>query len=255
MLSACSPTPDEIAISQSEAVQIGEQVYMNECAGKRALLTSWNRGEAFPSLGIGHFIWYPQGTSGPFKESFPELIRFMQAEGTKIPAWLTKAMDSGAPWPSRDLFLSSQSSLEMEELRTFLDGNKPLQVRFMIARLNRALPEILAAIPDAGHARIKARFRRVAKAPMGYYVLIDYVNFKGEGTKASERYQGKGWGLLQVLTEMEESGEPLQAFARAADRVLTRRVELSPPERGEARWLPGWRKRLATYTADVTTSN
>jgi hypothetical protein len=28
---------------------------------------------------------------------------------------------------------------------------------------------------------------------------------------------------------------------------LTRRVELSPPARGEKRWLPGWRNRLATY--------
>ena len=239
-----------------EAVQIGEKIYMNECAAKRALLTSWNSGEAFPSLGIGHFIWYPQGSSGPFKESFPELIRFMQRDGTKIPAWLTRAIDSGAPWSSRAQFLSAQDSPEMEELRSFLDSNKPLQVRFMVARLNRALPEMLAASPEVEHSRIEAQFHRVAKAPMGYYVLIDYVNFKGEGIKASERYQGEGWGLLQVLQNMKEEDEDaLHSFASAADRVLTRRVELSPPVRGEKRWLAGWRKRLATYHAVNTTKS
>ena len=247
IFSGCSSPPDEIALSQSEAAQIGEKIYLNECAGKRAYLTSWNRGEAFPSLGIGHFIWYPKTTSGPFKESFPELIRFMQGEGTKIPAWLTRDIDRGAPWHSREQFLSLQHGPEMEELRTFLDNHKPLQVRFMVARLNRALPEMLAAIPDSEHESVRGQFHRVAKAPMGYYALIDYVNFKGEGTKASERYQGEGWGLLQVLQEMDRSDDAVMAFANAADRVLTRRVELSPPERGEERWLAGWRKRLGTY--------
>ncbi len=46
---------------------------------------------------------------------------------------------------------------------------------------------------------------------------------------------------------MSDSGAPTTAFAKSADRVLTRRVELSPPARGEKRWLPGWRNRLATY--------
>jgi len=251
VLLACSPEPDEIAISHEEATQIGAKIFHNECAGKRAYLTSWNKGEAFPSLGIGHFIWYPKTTSGPFKESFPELIRFMQGEGTKIPGWLTRDIDRGAPWHSRDQFLSLQHSPEMEELRTFLDSNKPLQVRFMVARLNRAMPDILASASPSERDHLKTQFHRVAKAPMGYYALIDYVNFKGEGTQASERYQGKGWGLLQVLQEMDGSGDAMQAFAHAADRVLTRRVKLSPPERGEARWLPGWRNRLATYTSSI----
>ena len=29
--------------------------------------------------------------------------------------------------------------------------------------------------------------------------MIDYVNFKGDGLKPTERYKGEGWGLLQVL--------------------------------------------------------
>ena len=37
------------------------------------------------------------------------------------------------------------------------------------------------------------------------------------------------------------------AFAEGAARVLQRRVELSPPERNEQRWLPGWMNRVDTY--------
>ena len=53
--------------------------------------------------------------------------------------------------------------------------------------------------------------------------------------------------MAQVLAGMSDTGSPTAAFAKSADRVLTRRVELSPPARGEKRWLPGWRNRLATY--------
>jgi hypothetical protein len=38
---------------------VGKKVWINECDGTVAGLTSWNGDEAFPSLGIGHFIWYP----------------------------------------------------------------------------------------------------------------------------------------------------------------------------------------------------
>ena len=78
----------------------------------------------------------------------------------------------------------------------------------------------------------------------------DYVNFKGEGIKETERYQGKGWGLLQVLEEMEGYPEDRVAtaeFSRAAATVLTRRVANSPSSRGEKRWLAGWLNRCKTY--------
>ncbi len=43
----------------------------------------------------------------------------------------------------------------------------------------------------------------MAASPNGVYALVDYVNFKGEGTLATERYQDHGWGLLQVLEGMK----------------------------------------------------
>ncbi len=51
-------------------------------------LTSWNQGEDFASLGIGHFIWYPKGRQGPFEESFPTLVSFVSSRGAKLPTLL-----------------------------------------------------------------------------------------------------------------------------------------------------------------------
>lgn len=246
---------NDIAISHREASLIGEKIFQNECAGKVSCLTSWNRGEAFPSLGIGHFIWYPENSRGPFKESFPELIEFMQAHGVHIPVWLEKGLKTGAPWSSRNLFLATQNSQRMKQLRELLSRTKDVQTAFMIKRLRQALPRMLTAIPISEHRYIQQTFDQVAAAPMGYYALVDYVNFKGEGIKLSERYQGKGWGLLQVLEEMERtnpSNNVLVRFSESAKKVLTRRVELSPPERKEQRWLNGWKKRVSTYvTTDL----
>jgi hypothetical protein len=115
-------------------------------------------------------------------------------------------------------------------------------------RLSNALPKMLAiGQSDAEKQKIELQFKRVASSPNGWYALIDYVNFKGEGIKDSERYQGKGWGLAQVLLNMQQTDDALADFRRAAAFILERRVQLSPPERGEQRWLKGWLKRLQTY--------
>jgi hypothetical protein len=235
----------EIKISDAEADRIGKKIWRNECAGTRDGLTSWNKGEDFPSLGIGHFIWYPAGQRGPFKESFPGLKDYLQSQGVKLPGWLAAA--KACPWPDRASFMADFRSPRMEELRSLLASTVGQQARFAALRLESALPQMLAAAPASERETIRRNFYRVANAPGGLYPLMDYVNFKGEGTSPTERYQGEGWGLLQVLAGMSDSGSPTAAFSRSADRALTRRVELSPPARGEKRWLPGWRNRLATY--------
>ena len=77
-------------------------------------------------------------------------------------------------------------------------------------------------------------------------MLLDYVNFKGEGINKKERYEGKGWGLKQVLLAMPQNeNNPLRNFAFSADEVLTRRVINAP--RDESRWLAGWRIRVHGY--------
>src|SRR5688572_7441084 len=84
-------------LSDSELDRIGRRVWQNECGGRRDGLTSWNVGEDFASLGIGHFIWYPKGMDGPFEESFPKLVRFYEQHGVKVPTWLR----GDCPWTSR----------------------------------------------------------------------------------------------------------------------------------------------------------
>lgn len=234
-----------LQIGDAEADRIGQKIWRNECAGTRDGLTSWNKGEDFASLGIGHFIWYPQGKRGPFKESFPTLRDYLAANGAKLPAWLATA--KACPWPDRASFMADFRGKRLEELRALLVSTVGLQARFAALRLEAALPQMLEAAPSREREKIRSNFYRVANAPGGLYALMDYVNFKGEGTSPTERYQGEGWGLLQVLAGMSDSGSPVVTFSKSADRVLTRRVELSPPARGEQRWLPGWRNRVATY--------
>ena len=234
-----------IRISDAEAESIGKKIWRNECAGTKDGLTSWNKGEDFPSLGIGHFIWYPAGKRGPFKESFPGLIDFLQSQGVRLPEWLVAA--KACPWPDRASFMADFNGPKLTGLRDLLASTVGQQARYAALRLEAALPKMLEAAPAAERDQIRTEFYRVANSPGGLYALMDYVNFKGEGTSSTERYQGEGWGLLQVLAGMTESGSPTAAFSKSADRVLTRRVELSPPARGEKRWLPGWRNRLATY--------
>ncbi len=161
------------------------------------------------------------------------------------------------PWDSREQFYNEFESAKMVSLREFLLATIPQQSLFMAGRLEKSLPKILESAPPEMHDHIRQQFYRVANSPMGMYVLIDYVNFKGEGTLETERYNGQGWGLLQILEGMNgtEKGMPaLQEFADGAQRVLLRRVSNSPPERGEKRWIPGWNNRIKTYTSQDISS-
>jgi hypothetical protein len=231
------------ALSDSQALEIGRRIWKNECAGTVSGLTSWNKGEEFPSLGIAHFIWYPAGRTGPFEESWPGLARFLKTQGAPIDDWMLGA----CPWKNRDAFMADLDGPRLTALRGMLSKTVAAQARYATMRMEAALPKMLAATTPAQRAKIETNFRRVAAELLGFYALMDYVNFKGEGVNPAERYNGQGWGLLQVLETMPATGKALPEFARAADAVLTRRVQNAPPARNEAKWLPGWRNRLQTY--------
>jgi len=233
-----------ISLTDAEAERIGRRLWENESGGTITGLTAWNFGEDFASLGIGHFIWYPANKRGPFEESFPPLLQYLVSNGVEVPPWLKQA--GACPWSDRTQFMADLQGPRMKELRSLLAGTIAFQARFAGLRLERALPKMLAAAPSEDRNKIQGNFERVAKEPQGLYALVDYVNFKGEGTLPSERYRGEGWGLLQVLREMGNGPASLE-FSRAADKVLTRRVANAPVARNEQRWLPGWRNRLRTY--------
>lgn len=246
-LPAAFQTMKAAEFSQAELSRIGRKVWQNECAGTVAGLTSWNEGENFASLGIGHFIWYPKNQRGPYEESFPKLVRFLEARGAKPPAWASGA----CPWESRAEFLRDAQSDRMKALRAFLAGTIPGQTAFLVQRMEESLPKMLATAEPAKRDAVRRGFERLQASPRGAFALIDYVNFKGEGTLATERYKGEGWGLLQVLEAMDDSQKsPVRAFADAAKAVLTRRVRNAPPARHEERWLAGWENRVEAYAGE-----
>ena len=250
MVVAWPKTVDSMTLSQSEALKIGKRVWQNECNRTISGLTSWNRGEDFASLGIGHFIWYPKGRRGPFEESFPKLVSFVSNRGAKLPTVLLGvSRGRPCPWNSRAEFVRAEHTLEMNQLRRFLADTIDLQAEFLVARLEAALPKMLAEAAPADQSNVQQQFERLTKTPQGCYALVDYVNFKGEGVLHTERYQGQGWGLLQVLEAMHGNSEASAAdeFARAANVVLTRRVHNAPPERHESQWLTGWLRRVNSY--------
>jgi hypothetical protein len=240
----------EINLSRHDALSIGKRIWQNECNGTISGLTAWNQGEEFASLGIGHFIWYPKGRRGPFEESFPKLVSFVARRGAKLPPLLAGDGEHPCPWNSRAEFLQAQHSAEMNQLRQFLIDTIDLQTEFLIARLQDALPKMLAETAPSNRAKVKARFEQLSATPRGCYALVDYVNFKGEGVLHSERYRGQGWGLLQVLETMRDASgtDPVDEFVRAAKAILIRRVHNSPAERRESRWLLGWIHRVNSYS-------
>ncbi len=227
---------------------LGEQIYKNECNSNYQCLTSWNQGENFPSLGLGHFIWYRHQQEDIFEETFPQLVAYMQQHGAVLPDWLSSLEPLDSPWPNRESFLGDLDGPRLTELRAFLFHHQDLQAAFIAARLFDLRPELIAQTSEDKRPQLMSNFNDVAaaSAPLGLYALIDYVHFKGTGLKPTERYQNQGWGLQQVLLTMPE-GTGLPGFVAAAESVLARRVENAPRERNEARWLAGWINRLNTY--------
>ena len=239
-----------ISLSPAEIKQIGDQVFVNECAGKDECLMEWSEGEDFLSLGLGHFIWYPKDKTGPFEESFPVFVNYLKEKLVKLPDFLDKDPFPDCPWTSREDFLKNKQGVKAQELYHFLIETKGWQSVFLIAHLKVSLALMLHHVPEKNRVALRKQFNRVASTLQGTYVLADYANFKGLGISSSERYQGNGWGLLQVLSRMKGDKGGLKAineFVQVADKVLTDRVNNAPADRQEQRWLLGWQNRIKSY--------
>lgn len=237
-----------IQLSSSEAQLIGQKIWRNECNCSTEQLTWWKKGEEWASLGIGHFIWYPANKQGPFTQTFPDLLTYLEQHNITLPAWLHN--NPACPWQTREAFFNDIHSPRMNKLRELLASTVDVQAQFIAQRLERALPDMLKACKKSERAHIKEQFYRVAQNPMGLYALIDYVNVKGEGTNPAERYNNQGWGLMQVLNRMhgkQRGKQALQEFVTSAKTVLTQRVTHAPAHRNEGQWLKGWHNRIDTY--------
>lgn len=180
------------------------------------------------------------------KKPFPLLVKYLEAENVKLPSWLSNS--SACPWNSRAEFYEDIQSDRMNELRTLLLETKHYQALFIVTRFQSHLREIVNSASSRQHDKVSKVLEELVKTKEGLYALIDYFNFKGSGLSNDERYNGQGWGLFQVILNMDTS-EPdlLREFVKSAKTTLTARVENSPPERNEQKWLKGWFNRLDTY--------
>ena len=252
------PVP-QLVLPGDLAKRIGQKIWLNETGGKIDAITSWSANEDFASLGIGHFIWFPVGKWLPFEESFPALLEFMRRKNVRLPAWLDQTQIPANPWTSRAEFRKHANSPQMKELRRFLLDTVAEQTQFMMARAQGAMEKILKTTPEGPERdHIVIQFTRVVRASENFYPLIDYINFKGEGTNPNEaamnRETGRrqGWGLKQVLLRMNGvTGDPKAVraeFADAAQFVLQQRVRNLPSSRV---FEVGWLRRIATYRRPI----
>jgi len=255
LLFALAAQGRELRLTDRQAKQIAHKIWINEGSGLKNKLVWWNKGEEFASVGIGHFIWFTADKPMWFWEAFPPMLRYITAYGAKPPRWLTPKLH--CVWNSYEAwrYAKKHRTKKMRELTAFMNRTKGLQARFMLDRLNRSFPRILKYAKARGQgAIVEKNYRRLLYRkngtidPQGAYILIDYINFKGDGINAGERYQGKGWGLYQVLTRMSlKDPNPYRAFARSGKWVLDRLTRICPPKRNLKRFKKGWFNRMDTY--------
>lgn len=239
---------------------IATGIFNNETGGQADKLTYWGAGEDFPSMGIGHFIWFPKGVDAPFDEQFPGMVAYVAAapgNDIPMPAWLAQLDPFDSPWRNKQQFDQDLSSAELSELRQWLSDTRLFQARYIVSAFKQRWQDL--ALPAGQKQRYEQLLQKLMASREGLFAVIDYYNFKGLGVNPRERYQGQGWGLLQVMqTMLEKPVEPgscrdeLQRFTSAAGERLRLRVELSPAERNESRWLAGWLKRLDAYLQDAS---
>jgi len=238
----------DFALEKGTIHQIGLQVWQNECRGTLDGLISWNLTEEFPSLGLGHFIWYPAGSERKFEEGFPALIDFLSKKlaekDIKIPSWIKSK--KGCPWKTREAFLKEKRSKKMTQLRDLLSSTLDEQILFLFEQFKGAEQKLFPSLTAIQRVHLEI----LKSTSKGMYGLVDYLNFKGLGLSEKERYRGEGWGLLQVLQNMPDDvprEKTLEAFATSAKQVLSKRVKNAPIHRKENQYLKGWFKRIETY--------
>ena len=237
-------------ISVQEVRKIGDKIFQNESGGDVNKLVHWNKGEDFASMGIGHFTWYPAGRRQSFGNTFPGLLSYLESRGVRLPLWVQRAKHTGAPWRTRAQLMRDKNNPQVQQLQRILYETRYLQAEYIMQRAQRAMPKLVTTAPPHLRPMVAGNLNAVANSRGGWYPLIDYVNFKGEGLNRHGGYKRQNWGLLQVLEEMHPTSpgpEALNEFANAAMRVLHRRVRNSPRSRNEQRWLAGWNNRVSTY--------
>lgn len=236
--------------SAADMKAIGDRIFRNETGGDASKLLRWNTQGNFADLGIGHLVWYPANQRGPYAETFPSFLKYAQSKNVPLPAWLANRPSDGGPWATKTAFESAKNDKQMRELATFLEKTIGLQAAFMADQLRKNMPAMVQTLPAKYRQAALDNFQIMDKTSGGMYPMLDYMVFQGVGTSSHERYNGHGWGLLQVLLNMERvqpGSNALAEFMRSAGDSITHRVAAAPADRHEARMLADWQTRVRTY--------
>ncbi len=250
------PTPQDISsittilhrlaeLPEQTTEAIAHQIWKNEGNHKEEFLLFWNSLEPFLSLGIGHFIWYPETEKKTYQEGFPQYLQFAKAQKASMPVWLESLPP--CPWPDRETFLQQKHQPQAQELLQWLSRTTSLQARFLLHRLQATIIDMWLAAKQEQKQSLTNNLLSMTLSPQGIYALIDYLNFKGSGLLDSERYQSKGWGLFQALTEMNTNPSlpPIDRWIAKTSELLILRVQNAP--KPEEQFLKGWLQRISTY--------
>lgn len=219
--------------------EMGRLIWVNESDGALRALVQWDEERDCAAMGLGGSVWYPAGLAGRADEEFPKLVAFAKAQGVEAPV----AMRGAAPWVSADE-LETDSSGSKEAMHKWLAAHLDVQARFLIARVQMALPRMLRV--SKMPAEVQARFEQLSLSPQGLYAMADFLSFMGDGASPAEPAAP---GLLQAL-ETLRPGAPVSGaeFARAAAEVLQAQARLTPPRDARAKRALALRlKRCRTY--------
>lgn len=236
-------------LNTEDLAWIAQRIYQNEIGGNPDNLVYWSPKEEFPSLGIGHFIWIPQGVEVPFIETFPQMVSYV-SRIEPAPEWIQKLHPFKPPWHSKTEFDQDLNSRRMKQLRDWLTQTQHAQAEFIYLSLQKKWQTEIQTLSVENRQKINRIMATMSTDKMGRFALIDYYNFKGLGGNPREKYKGVGWGLLDVLLAMPDkllAEDMLPSFVSTAKQTLRKRVLFSPPHRNEKQFIPGWDKRLNQY--------
>ncbi len=236
-------------VEAKSVTNLKNKIYKNEAKSSPDYLVFWSEREDFPSLGIAHWIWFPQfpanfnKSSLPTQEdTFPGLLRFLASRapklGVEIPEFL-RSQDGQVvsinPFKNRIDFMNRTA--ERDSLKKFLMLTMDLQTQYLIKTVSDKVERaIKSRVSD--ESEFRAILLNISGSAAGIYPIFDYVNFKGDGTDTT-------WGLLQVLDRLKGKISPTaNHFSQACIETLKQRVVDRPKDKA---FLAGWISRCESY--------
>lgn len=227
---------------------IASFIESSETNNNKSNLFFKGKNENFLSMGVGHFIWT---NDNKYDETFPKFIDFFKTQnsGINVPKLLLEKdppLDKSGNVKKIKDFTEDQKT----EITKFLFKTKDIQVLFILKRTEKSLFKIINTEKDEKINKklienINKILQYADKNPEIIAMMIDYVNFKGDGTNENERTNsGKGWGLKQVILGMNFDNDVKNEFIKSAKNVLQNRIN---EDKNIKKRENGWMKRVDNY--------